>query len=71
MAEVFGEYYVDTISGHAQVPCYEKWFKWTKYGSNIASAVLAVGTILVEIGESTLTVSWVRLEYDSPISPYL
>ena len=43
MAEVFGEFYVDTTTGRQQVPQYDAWFKWTKFGTNIASAILAVG----------------------------
>ena len=38
-----------------QVPLYDRFYKWLKFVTNILTAVLATGTILVEIGESTLT----------------
>lgn len=48
MAEVYGEFYVDTTTGRQQVPQYDAWFKWTKFGINIASAVLAVGAFIYQ-----------------------
>ena len=64
MAEVFGEFYVDTTTGRQQVPQYDAWFKWTKFGTNIASAVLAVGTGLAQ---HRLVLLHIRVPWREPL----
>lgn len=40
------EYYVDTQTGQTDLPQYDKWFKWAKFGTNWTTAVLALGTLV-------------------------
>ena len=41
------EYYVDTQTGKADLPLYDRWFKWAKFGTNWTTIVLALGTLVV------------------------
>jgi len=33
------------------VPCYDRWYKWTKFSLNAASAVLGWGVLIVRGGD--------------------
>lgn len=41
------EYYVDTQTGKADLPLYDRWFKWAKFGANWTTVVLGLGTLVV------------------------
>lgn len=38
-------------AGRQDVPCYDRWYKWTKFSLNAASAVLGWGVLIVRKGD--------------------
>ena len=38
-------------AGRADAPCYDRWYRWTKYGLNTASVILGIGVLVFGEGE--------------------
>ena len=39
------------LAGRPDTPCYDRWYKWTKFSLNIGSAVLGVGLLFSTGGD--------------------
>lgn len=43
--------FISPTAGRKDVPCYDRWYKWTKFSLNAASVVLSWGVLIVREGE--------------------
>ncbi len=39
------------VVGRPDTPCYDRWYRWTKFGLNIGSTVLGVGLLITSGGD--------------------
>ena len=38
-------------AGRPDTPCYDRWYKWTKFGLNIGTTILGVGLLIINGGD--------------------
>jgi hypothetical protein len=39
------------LAGRPDTPCYDRWYKWTKFGINIGSTTLGLGLLVITGGD--------------------